>query len=223
VPKHRHPNFIMAAYDHFFEEYQDFVERKLRTSKADIPYCVMGLSEEIIEFELAKNDQKEMLLEAGDVIYYIMLMSIIEPCIELNYENVDRSLPVENLHTILHKLNKIGSSYSYRNLLRERFISQIEKLLQDLVNYITIVTGFSIKQLAHLNMTKLSHPTEIDTHLQVHSLLSLEKKTHTSRSGRLSAIPCSRGGTGADPSAGLMPPEAPGPEGTAPLASMAAN
>jgi phosphoribosyl-ATP pyrophosphohydrolase len=93
----------MAAYELFFEEYKDFVEKKLRTSKADIPYCVMGLSEEIIEFELAKNDQKEMLLEAGDVIYYIMLMSILEPCIELNYDNVDRSLPVENLHTILQK------------------------------------------------------------------------------------------------------------------------
>ncbi len=107
-------------------------------------------------------------------------MSIIEPCIELNYENVDKSLPVENLHTILQKRNKIGSSYSYRNLLRERFISQMEKLLQDLVNHITIVSGFSIKQLAHLNMTKLSHPTEIDTHLQVHLLLSLGKSTHLS-------------------------------------------
>jgi hypothetical protein len=158
----------MAAYDQFFEEYQDFVEKKLRTSKADIPYCIMGLSEEIIEFEVAKNDQKEMLLEAGDVIYYIMLMSILEPCIELNYENVDRSFPVENLHIILQKLNKIGSNYSYRNLLRERFISQMEKLLQDLVNHITITTGFSIKQLAHLNMTKLSHPKEVDTHLRVH-------------------------------------------------------
>ncbi len=168
----------MATYDHFFEEYQDFVEKKLRTSKSDIPYCVMGLSEEIIEFELAKNDQKEMLLEAGDVIYYIMLMSIIEPCIELNYNNVDRSLPVENLHTILQKLNKIGSSYSYRNLLRERFISQMGKLLQGLVNHITIVSGFSIKQLAHLNMTKLSYPTDIDTHLQVHLILDFKKK-HT--------------------------------------------
>jgi hypothetical protein len=161
----------MAAYDHFFEEYQDFVEKKLRTSKADIPYCVMGLSEEIIEFDLAKNDQKEMLLEAGDVIYYIMLMSILEPCIELNYENVDRSLPLESLHTILQRLNKIGSNYSYRNLLRERFISQMEKLLQDLVNHITTTTGFSIKQLAHLNMTKLSHLKEVDTHLRVHLLI----------------------------------------------------
>jgi hypothetical protein len=175
VPQLTHPNFIMAAYDHFFEEYQDFVERKLRTSKADIPYCVMGLSEEIIKFELAKNDQKEMLLEAGDVIYYIMLLSILEPCIELNYDNVDRSLPVENLHTIVQKLNKIGSNYSYRNLLREQFISQIEKSLQDLVNHITIITGFSIRQLAHLNMTKLSHPKEIDTHLMVH--LSVNAKT----------------------------------------------
>jgi hypothetical protein len=180
VPQHRHLNLTMAAYDLFFEEYKDFVEKKLRTSKADIPYCIMGLSEEIIEFELAKDDQKEMLLEAGDVIYYIILLSILEPCIELNYENVDRSLPVENLHTILQKLNKIGSSYSYRNLLRERFISQMEKLLQDLVNHITIVSGFSIKQLAHLNMTKLSHPTEIDTHLQVHLLPSLRKSTHLS-------------------------------------------
>jgi hypothetical protein len=180
VPQHIHSNLTMAAYDLFFEEYQDFVEKKLRTSKADIPSCIMGLSEEIIEFELAKNDQKEMLLEAGDVIYYIILMSMLEPCIELNYENVDRSLPVENLHTILQKLNKIGSSYSYRNLLRERFISQMEKLLQDLVNHITIVSGFSIKQLAHLNMTKLSHPTEIDTHLQVHLSLRLGKSTHLS-------------------------------------------
>jgi phosphoribosyl-ATP pyrophosphohydrolase len=141
----------MAAYDQFFEEYQDFVEKKLRTSKADIPYWVMGLSEEIIEFELAKNDQREMLLEAGDVIYYIMLMLILEPCIELNFENVNRSLPVENLYTILQKLNKIGSNYSYRNLLRERFICQIEILLQNLINHITIVTGVSIKQLAYLN------------------------------------------------------------------------
>jgi hypothetical protein len=166
----------MAAYDHFFEEYKDFVEKKLRTSKADIPYCVMGLSEEIIEFELAKDNQREMLLEAGDVIYYIILLSILEPCIEPNYENVDRSLPVENLHTILQKLNKIGSSYSYRNLLRERFVSQMEKLLQDLVNHITIITGFSIRQLAHLNMTKLSHPTEVDIHLRVHLLV---KQKHT--------------------------------------------
>ncbi len=119
MPQHRHPNFIMASYDHFFEEYQDFVEKKLGTSKADIPYCIMGLSEEIIEFEVAKNDQKEMLLEAGDVIYYIMLLSILEPCIELNYDNVDRSLPVENLHIIVQKLNKIGSNYSYRNMLRD--------------------------------------------------------------------------------------------------------
>ncbi len=177
VPEYRHPNFIMAAYDHFFVEYQDFVEKKLRTSKADIPYCIMGLSEEIIEFELAKNDQKEMLLEAGDVIYYIMLFSILEPCIELNYDNVDRSLPVENLHTIVQKLNKIGSNYSYRNLLRERFISQMEKLIQDLVNHITIITGLSIRQLAHLNMTKLSHPNEVDTHLRVH-LLMKSKDTH---------------------------------------------
>ncbi len=81
MPQHRHPNFTMAGYDPFFEEYQNFVEKKLRTSKADIPYCVMGLSEEITEFEIAKNDQKEMLLEAGDVIYYIMLLSILEPCI----------------------------------------------------------------------------------------------------------------------------------------------
>ncbi len=92
-----------------------------------------------------------MLLEAGDVIYYIVLMLILEPCIELNYENVNRSMPVENVYTILQKLNKIGSHYSYRNLLRERFISQMEKLLQDLVNHIIVVTGFSIKQLAHLN------------------------------------------------------------------------
>jgi hypothetical protein len=179
----------MAAYDHFFEEYQDFVEKKLRTSKADIPYCVMGLSEEIIEFELAKNDQKELLLEAGDVIYYIILMSIIEPCIELNYENVNRSLPVENLNTILQKLNKIGSSYSYRNLLRERFISQMERLLQDLVNHITIATGFSIKQLAHLNMTKLDHPTEIDTHIRVHLLGKNNKSTHLPVRG-IHSIPC---------------------------------
>jgi phosphoribosyl-ATP pyrophosphohydrolase len=170
----------MASYDHFFEEYQDFVEKKLRTSKADIPYCVMGLSEEIIEFELAKNDQKEMLLEAGDVIYYIMLMSILEPCIELNYENVDRSLPVENLYTILQKRNKIDSNYSYRNLLRERFINQMERLLQDLIDHITIVTGCSIRQLAHLNMAKLTHPTEVDTHLQVHLTLNSRKGTHLS-------------------------------------------
>jgi hypothetical protein len=161
----------MAAYDNFLEEYKDFVEKKLRTSKADIPYCVMGLSEEIIEFELAKNEQKEMLLEAGDVIYYIMLLSILEPCIELNYDDVDRSLPVETLYTIVQRLNKIGSKYSYRNLIRERFISQMEKLLQDLINHITIITGFSIRQLAHLNMTKLSHPTEVDTHLRVHLLV----------------------------------------------------
>jgi hypothetical protein len=180
VPQHRHPKFTMAAYDHFFEEYKDFVEKKLRTSKADIPHCVMGLSEEIIEFELAKSDQKEMLLEAGDVIYYIMLMAILEPCMELNYETVDRSLPVKNLHTILQKLNKTGSNYSYRNLLRERFISQMEKLLQDLVNHITIATGFSIRQLAHLNMTKLSHPTEVDTHLQLHLTLNSRKGTHLS-------------------------------------------
>ncbi len=180
MSQHRHPNFTMAADDFFFEEYQDFVEKKLRTSKADIPYCIMGLSEEIIEFELAKNEEKEMLLEAGDVIYYIMLMSILEPCIELNYENVNRSLPVENLYTILQKLNKIGSNYSYRNLLKEKFISQMEKLLQDLVNHITIVTGFSIRQLAHLNMTKLSHPTEVDTHLQVHLTLNSRKGTHLS-------------------------------------------
>ncbi len=184
--------FIMASYDQFFEEYQNFVEKKLRTSKADISYCVMGLSEEIIEFELAKNDQKEMLLEAGDVIYYIMLMSILEPCIELNYENVDRSLPVENLHTILQKLNKIGSSYSYRNLLRERFISQMERLLQALVNHITITTGFSIKQLAHLNMTKLAHPTEIDTHIRVHLL---GKKSTYLPVRRIHSIPCEQGGS----------------------------
>jgi hypothetical protein len=186
VSQHRHSNFTMAAYDQFFEEYQDFVEKKLRTSKADIPYCIMGLSEEIIEFELAKSDQKEMLLEAGDVIYYIMLMSILEPCIDLNYENVDRSLPVENLHIILQKLNKIGSSYSYRNLLRERFISQMEKLLQDLINHITITTGFSIKQLAHLNMTKLSHPKEVDTHLKVHLLIK-SKDTHLPVRGIINA------------------------------------
>ncbi len=59
MPQHRHLNFTMAAYDQFFEEYKDFVEKKLRNSKADIPYCVMGLSEEIIEFELAKNDKKK--------------------------------------------------------------------------------------------------------------------------------------------------------------------
>jgi hypothetical protein len=81
---------------------------------------------------------------------------------------VDRSLPVENLHIILQRLNKIGSNYSYRNLLRERFISQMEKLLQDLIDHITIITGCSIRQLAHLNMTKLSHPKEVDTHLRVH-------------------------------------------------------
>jgi hypothetical protein len=167
----------MAAYDHFFDEYQDFVEKKLRTSKADIPYCIMGLSEEIVEFELAKNDQKEMLLEAGDVIYYIMLMSTLEPYIELKYENVDRSLPVESGYTIIQKLNKIGSNYSYRNLLRERFISQMEKVLQDLINHITIVTGFSTRQLAHLNMTKLSHPKEIDAHLLVHLMVNT-KSTH---------------------------------------------
>ncbi len=177
VPQHSQTNFTMAGYDHFFEEYKDFVEKKLRTSKADIPYCVMGLNEEIIEFELAKNDQKEMLLEAGDVIYYIMLMSILEPSIELNFETVDRSLPIENVHTILHKLNKIGSNYSYRNLLRERFISQMEKLFQDLINHITIITGFSIRQLAHLNMTKLSYPNEIDTHLEV-QLKVKAKTTH---------------------------------------------
>jgi hypothetical protein len=171
VPQLIHHNFTMAAYDNFLEEYKDFVEKKLRTSKADIPYCVMGLSEEIIEFELAKNEQKEMLLEAGDVIYYIMLLSILEPCIELNYDDVDRSLPVETLYTIVQRLNKIGSKYSYRNLIRERFISQMEKLLQDLINHITIITGFSIRQLAHLNMTKLSHPTEVDTHLRVHLLV----------------------------------------------------
>jgi hypothetical protein len=212
----------MTTYDHFFEEYQDFVEKKLRTSKADVPYCIMGLSEEIIEFELAKNNQKEMLLEAGDVIYYIMLMSILEPCIELNYENVDRSLPVENLHTILQKLNKIGSSYSYRNLLRERFISQMEKLLQDLVNHITIITGFSIKQLAHLNMTKLSHPTEVDTHLRVH-LLKNNKKSHTSLSPS-SAASASRGAEEATASAeGLEPPEETVPAGMAPRANIAAS
>ncbi len=171
MPQLIHHNFTMAAYDNFLEEYKDFVEKKLRTSKADIPYCVMGLSEEIIEFELAKNEQKEMLLEAGDVIYYIMLLSILEPCIELNYDDVDRSLPVETLYTIVQRLNKIGSKYSYRNLIRERFISQMEKLLQDLINHITIITGFSIRQLAHLNMTKLSHPTEVDTHLRVHLLV----------------------------------------------------
>jgi hypothetical protein len=212
----------MAAYDHFFEEYQDFVEKKLRTGKADIPYCIMGLSEEIIEFELAKNDHKEMLLEAGDVIYYIILMSTLEPCIELNYDNVDKSLTVENLHTIVQKLNKIGSNYSYRNLLRERFISQMEKLLQDLVNHITIITGFSIKQLAHLNMTKLSHPTEVNTHLRVH-LLKDNKKSHTSLSPSSTAS-ASRGAEVATASAeGLEPPEGTVPAGMAPRASMAAN
>jgi hypothetical protein len=182
----------------------------------------MGLSEEIIEFELAKNDHKEMLLEAGDVIYYIMLMSTLEPCIELNYDNVDKSLTVENLHTIVQKLNKIGSNYSYRNLLRERFISQMEKLLQDLVNHITVITGFSIRQLAHLNMTKLSHPNEIDIHLGVH-LLKDNKKPHTSLSPS-SAAPASRGAE--EVTASAEEPEAPEgtvPAGMAPRASMAAN
>ena len=162
----------LALSDILIQNYFTFIQRTLRPGKfGDINYAIHGMIGELAELtnemvfkQLGANNQKEIVAEAGDVLWYTMLLINTQyrtfQHIKVPYEGTNSAHTV--IQQILHWIDKIckyGTQHNFNSLTntwepRAECIDirgYIEEILEFLLRY----SDLTLPQLMKENMKKL--------------------------------------------------------------------
>ena len=162
----------IALNHDLIQNYFRFIQGTLRQGKqGDINYAILGIVGELAELmkemvykQLGENNQDRIISEAGDVLWYTMLLVSTQPSVFQDIQIPVQGFKLENtlIQQILHwidKTCKYGTQHDFDQTIkewkpRENCISikiYIEEILEFLLRY----SDLTISQLITENMKKL--------------------------------------------------------------------
>ena len=151
------PTYHLSYCPMLWLRYKDFVKRHVLTTNPDVSYVALGLVEELSEIQLVPvtGERIKIILEAGDVLFYVIMMQNLCHDITLDLARIQDTW-TSLVHAELgQNIAKLSSRFQYRSLPYDTFVSEMTIQLNKVLQFLTFKTAQSLEIIAEINMLKL--------------------------------------------------------------------